>query len=159
MQYCFRIDSCWYYSSNIEELPKDIPKEVIDRLKGFVSLQHDNDIAQWHEFCKNIIYDSVRSKSYEYSFNKLLIILLICSLILILVISDWYTQKLSHLWYLPSVNRFLSLMTDESGILTPCHTNIVETAHAARNEDTGIKRPLLSAINKYEISYWIDVQH
>lgn len=65
------------------------------------------------------------------------------------ILTDWYNQKLAHPWYLPSVNQYLSLMTNESWVLTPNHTNIVETAHAARNADTGIRRPLLAAINEY----------
>lgn len=40
-------------------------------------------------------------------------------------------------------------MTNESWVLTPNHTNIVEMAHAAQNADTGIRRPLLAAINEY----------
>lgn len=51
-----------------------------------------------------------------------------------------------HPWYLPSVNRFLSPMKEENWNLTPNDTNMAETAHAARNQETGIGRPLLAAI-------------
>ena len=51
-----------------------------------------------------------------------------------------------HPWYLPSVNRFLSLIPQANWAVTPDDTNIAESAHAARNAETGIGNSLLAAI-------------
>jgi hypothetical protein len=50
-----------YFTSNIDALPKDIPKDVIQRLKGFVGLHSHTDIAEWHEFCQNYPHEAVHS--------------------------------------------------------------------------------------------------
>jgi len=62
--------------------------------------------------------------------------------------ADWYQQKLAHPWYLPSVNPFLSIMDEHSWKSTPTHSNVVETAHAARNAETGTGKAILTAINE-----------
>lgn len=74
-----------------------------------------------------------------------------CTLImkLTLIRLDWYQHKLAHPWFLPSINRFLSPMDNESWDLTPHHTNLVETAHAARNAETSVGVPVLTAILEY----------
>jgi hypothetical protein len=60
--------------------------------------------------------------------------------------ADWYKQKISHPWLLPSLNRFLSRIDGESWDLTPNHTNIAESAHAARNAETSIGVAVVTAI-------------
>ena len=62
--------------------------------------------------------------------------------LLMAVILDWYSQKEVRPWYLPLVNSFLSPIDKTSWSLTPNDTNIVETAHVARNRDTKTNLPL-----------------
>lgn len=40
-------------------------------------------------------------------------------------------------------------MDNEDWVLTPNDSNIVETAHAGRNAETGIGKPVLTAINLF----------
>ncbi|KZT20323.1 hypothetical protein NEOLEDRAFT_1151422 [Neolentinus lepideus HHB14362 ss-1] len=108
-----------HWDRNIDNLPKDIPIEVIKRLKGFPGLRNKAKVQAWQEWCFTSEYKAVR---------------------------DWYAQKISHPWYLPSVNQFLSPMPKENWLSTPDHTNLVETAHAAWNAETGINSSLLDAI-------------
>ena len=46
---------------NIDELPKNVPRNVIDRLKSFPSLATNEDVESWHDFCRNIEYSAVSS--------------------------------------------------------------------------------------------------
>ncbi|KAF5381040.1 hypothetical protein D9615_003872 [Tricholomella constricta] len=108
-----------HFLRNIDKLPINISRQDIDRLKAFPGLVTQEAIDVWHEFCRNSQHKSIR---------------------------DWHKQKLDHPWYLPSLNSFLSPMDPTSWKLTPNDTNIVETAHAARNAETGIGASLLSAI-------------
>ena len=104
---------------NIDKLPNSISKETIARLKGFMGLKTAEDISEWHEFCE---------KSSDAA------------------IIDWYQQKKIYPWLLPSLNRSLTKMDNESWDLTPNHTNIVETTHAATNAVTLIGKEILEAI-------------
>ncbi|KAF8156413.1 hypothetical protein K438DRAFT_1777493 [Mycena galopus ATCC 62051] len=61
---------------------------------------------------------------------------------------DWYAHKLANPWILPSINKFLSKISSENWDITPNHSNYVESAHAARNAETGTHLPLLTAILK-----------
>ncbi|KAJ7835323.1 hypothetical protein B0H14DRAFT_2590316 [Mycena olivaceomarginata] len=61
-------------------------------------------------------------------------------------IKNWYAHKRANPWILPSVNKFLSAITNESWDITPNHSNLVETAHAGRNAETSIGVGLLTAI-------------
>ncbi|KIJ58716.1 hypothetical protein HYDPIDRAFT_171172 [Hydnomerulius pinastri MD-312] len=106
----------------INELPNTIPLDVIEQFKGFPELQTIEEINKWHEFCWSITDQSVQT----------------CT--------DWYQQRIIHPWFLPSLNGFLSPMDPESWKLTPSHTNIAETAHAARNAETSMGVSLLTAI-------------
>ncbi|KIK89998.1 hypothetical protein PAXRUDRAFT_14369 [Paxillus rubicundulus Ve08.2h10] len=113
---------CWTLLSSpsgINELPNTVPLDMIERLKGFPGLQTTKEIEEWHKFCQSVSDQSVR---------------------------NWYQQKIVHPWFLPSVNGFLSLMEPDSWKLTPSHTNIAETAHAARNAETSISVALLTAV-------------
>jgi hypothetical protein len=47
------------------------------------------------------------------------------------------------------VNKLLSPMDKDSWANTPSHTNIAETAHAGRNEETGRHKAVLAAIEGY----------
>ncbi|KAJ7936884.1 hypothetical protein B0H13DRAFT_2430847 [Mycena leptocephala] len=52
----------------------------------------------------------------------------------------------------PSVNKFLSNIAPGDWDITPNHSNTVESAHAARNAETGTRMPLLTAILKSQES-------
>ncbi|KAG6914018.1 hypothetical protein DXG01_002897 [Tephrocybe rancida] len=108
-----------HFIRNIDKLPGDVPRDVINCLKSFPGLSCQEEIDEWNDACKNSPHKSVR---------------------------DWHKQKMSYPWYLPSLNSFLLPMYHTSWRLTPNDTNIAETAHAARNAKTGIKLPLLAAI-------------
>ncbi|KAJ7920593.1 hypothetical protein B0H13DRAFT_2421891 [Mycena leptocephala] len=56
------------------------------------------------------------------------------------------TSKLANTWVLPSVNKYLSKISDENWDITPNQSNIVETAHTGRNAETSIGVGLLTAI-------------
>ncbi|PCH39219.1 hypothetical protein WOLCODRAFT_147045 [Wolfiporia cocos MD-104 SS10] len=118
-----------HFERNIDDLPNAIPKSVIARLKSIIGMCSANDIQSWHEFCMNSPYEAVKN-----------------DLLLTNLIQDWYQQKVTHPWILPSINRFLSRIDAASWDLTPSHTNIVETAHASRNRETAIQKPILEAI-------------
>jgi hypothetical protein len=66
-------------------------------------------------------------------------------------VEDWYAHKRANPWILPSVNKFLSAITNESWDITPSHSNIVETAHAGRNAETSIGVGLLTAILQFVV--------
>jgi hypothetical protein len=104
---------------NIDKLPNSVSKETIARLKGFMGLKTAEEILEWHEFCKS-------------SSNA--------------AVLDWYQQKKDYPWLLPSLNRSLTKIDNESWDLTPNHTNLVETAHAATNAVTLIGKEILEAI-------------
>ena len=104
---------------NIDKLPNSILKEMIMWLKGFMGLKTTEEILEWHEFCKN-------------SSNA--------------AVLDWYQQKKDYLWLLPSLNRSLTRIDNESWDLTPNCTNLVETTHAATNAVTLIGKKILEAI-------------
>lgn len=59
---------------------------------------------------------------------------------------DWWQHKKVNPHLRPMLNRFLSLMDDESWDTTPDTTNEVESAHAGQNRDTGLGKSLLEAI-------------
>ncbi|KAF7339140.1 hypothetical protein MVEN_01990700 [Mycena venus] len=63
-------------------------------------------------------------------------------------IKNWDAHKLANPWILPSINKFLSKISLENWDLTPNHSNYVESAHAARNAETGTHLPLFTAILK-----------
>ncbi|KAJ7064494.1 hypothetical protein C8F01DRAFT_1080806 [Mycena amicta] len=105
--------------SNIDELPKTIPKSVIATLKSFPGLATMEAIEGWHQFCNEQPEE---------------------------VVHNWYINKCNHRWYLPSLNKLLSKINPDDYDLTPNNTNIVETAHAGLNAETSIGLPLLSGI-------------
>ncbi|KAJ7791551.1 hypothetical protein B0H14DRAFT_3566646 [Mycena olivaceomarginata] len=116
--YCLKTCSI-HFERHIDELPRDIPRTVIMRLKSIMSLDAQHEIDAWHDFCAA---QDVSSTLY------------------------WYVHKRANPWVLPSVNKFLSAITNESWDITPNHSNLVETAHAGRNAETSIGVGLLTAI-------------
>ncbi|KAJ6533650.1 hypothetical protein B0H19DRAFT_1272287 [Mycena capillaripes] len=108
-----------HFERHIDELPKHISVQHIARLKSIMGLETTNEIEVWHKFCAAHEDDAVK---------------------------NWYAHKLANPWILPSINKFLSGISDEDWDLTPNHSNYVETAHAGRNAETGIRARLLEAI-------------
>jgi hypothetical protein len=47
---------------NINELPNEIPRDVIARLKDFRSLCTQEDINSWRVLCETSPYEAIRSK-------------------------------------------------------------------------------------------------
>ncbi|KAJ7708666.1 hypothetical protein B0H17DRAFT_1263787 [Mycena rosella] len=64
-------------------------------------------------------------------------------------IKNWYTQKLANPWVLPSINKYLSKISDENWDITPNQSNIAETAHTGCNAETSIGVGLLTAILQF----------
>ncbi|KAJ7210230.1 hypothetical protein C8J57DRAFT_1540028 [Mycena rebaudengoi] len=112
---------CLHFERHIDELPQHIPKPVIVRLKSVMGLDTQEEIDEWHEFCGAQADPEIK---------------------------NWYAHKIANPWILPSINKFLSQISGEDWDITPNHSNYVESAHAARNAETGIHMPLLTAILK-----------
>jgi hypothetical protein len=47
---------------NIDKLPISVSKETINRLKGFIGLKNEQEIGDWHDFCRNSPDKAVQSK-------------------------------------------------------------------------------------------------
>ncbi|KAJ7486492.1 hypothetical protein FB451DRAFT_949962, partial [Mycena latifolia] len=62
--------------------------------------------------------------------------------------SDWISDKDSIPWFFPSINRFLSNMSEDDWGLTPGDTNLNESAHPYTNQHTGTNLSLLEAIQR-----------
>ncbi|KAF8887868.1 hypothetical protein CPB84DRAFT_1749650 [Gymnopilus junonius] len=110
-----------HFYRNIDELPKNIPWQVVDRLKSFLSISSLKEIDEWRNFCRESEYKEVR---------------------------NWYANKEVHPWYLPSLNSFLSPMDKESWVMTPDDSNVGESGHAGRHSETSIGCPILLAIQE-----------
>ncbi|KAJ7909899.1 hypothetical protein B0H13DRAFT_1877215 [Mycena leptocephala] len=111
------------HNMHIDESPRDIPRTVIHRLKSITHLTTQAEIDDWHEFCA--------SQSH-------------------IDIKNWYAHKLANTWVLPSVNKYLSKISDKNWDITPNQSKIVETAHAGRNAETSIGVGLLTAILEFD---------
>ncbi|KAJ7790629.1 hypothetical protein B0H14DRAFT_2625805 [Mycena olivaceomarginata] len=107
-----------------DELPRNIPRTVIMRLKSILSLNSQHEIDAWHDFCAAQAHNDIK---------------------------NWYAHKRANPWILPSVNKFILAITNESWDITPSHSNIVETAHAGHNAETSIGVGLLTAILQSQV--------
>ncbi|KAJ7135306.1 hypothetical protein C8R46DRAFT_1201556 [Mycena filopes] len=108
-----------HFGRHIEEMPPEVPRSVVTRMKSIMGLETQEEVDSWHAFCVAQTHDLVK---------------------------NWYAHKLANPWVLPSVNKFLSKISPDDWDITPNHSNYVETAHAARNAETSIGVPLLTAI-------------
>ncbi|KAJ7301084.1 hypothetical protein DFH08DRAFT_827862 [Mycena albidolilacea] len=99
-------------SPHIAELPVDIPKPVIQRLKSIMGLVSQDQIDSWHEFCAAQTEPAIKTNP----------------------------------WILPSINKFLSKISQDNWDITPYHSNYVDTAHASRNTETAVGVALLTGI-------------
>ena len=52
----------YIFHRNIDKLPISVPKETINRLKGFIGLKSEQEIEDWHDFCRNYPDKAVQSK-------------------------------------------------------------------------------------------------
>ncbi|KAJ7730115.1 hypothetical protein DFH07DRAFT_756469, partial [Mycena maculata] len=71
------------------------------------------------------------------------------------VVRDWIADKDSAPWFFPSINRFLSNMSEDDWLLTPGDTNLNESAHPYTNQHTGTNLSILEAI---QTAYRLDLQ-
>jgi hypothetical protein len=124
---------------NIDKLPATVPRETIARLKGFMGLRSNEEIQEWHEFCRTSPDKSVQGKPVETSPKKLTHLLRL----------DWHQQKVNNPWLLPSLNAFLSKMDGTSWNLTPNHSNLVEGGHSGTNDITSIGKEIGEAVLRY----------
>jgi hypothetical protein len=108
------------------------------RLKSIMSLDTQHEIDTWHAFCAAQAHNDIKSMSLRFSVNEMT-----------QYVEDWYAHKRVNPWILPSVNKFLSAITNESWDITPNHSNLVETAHAGCNAETSIGVGLLTAILQF----------
>ncbi|KAF6747936.1 hypothetical protein DFP72DRAFT_1146978 [Ephemerocybe angulata] len=109
-----------HFVRNIEKIA-GLERDQIARLKSFSGLSTDEDVQEWHEFCKRLSQNSKAMKG-------------------------WYEHKIAHPYLLTCVNKHLSLMAGTSWDITPKDANLVEGAHAGRNADTGTNLALLEGI-------------
>ncbi|KAJ6462820.1 hypothetical protein DFH09DRAFT_1347497 [Mycena vulgaris] len=102
-----------------EPLVAAVCQETVDYLNRIRGLKSAADIEAWHHFCRN----------HE---NKKL--------------RDWYPHKVQYPWLLPGYKESLSRFPPGFWSQTPNHTNLVESAHVATNQETGTKLTPLEAI-------------
>lgn len=48
--------------SHVDELPSHIPQSVITRLKSIMGLDNQDDIDEWHDFCRGQLDPAVKSE-------------------------------------------------------------------------------------------------
>lgn len=48
--------------SHVDELPSHIPQSVITRLKSIMGLDNQDDINEWHDFCRGQLDPAVKSE-------------------------------------------------------------------------------------------------
>ncbi|KAK6985119.1 hypothetical protein R3P38DRAFT_3450565 [Favolaschia claudopus] len=117
VQYCLKVCSVHFERHN-DELPDHIPQSVIKRLKSIMGLKTQAEIDEWHR-------DVDKLGETEITIKR---------------------EKDRNSWMYGGINKFKSKIAPEDHDLTPNHSNLIETAHAARNAETGIHLPLLEAI-------------
>ncbi|KAK7024854.1 hypothetical protein R3P38DRAFT_3193769 [Favolaschia claudopus] len=120
VQYCLKVCSV-HFERHIDELPDHIPQSTIKRLKSIMGLKTQAEIDEWHQDVDKFAENEI-------------------------TIKHWKEQKDRNSWMWGAINKFMSKIAPEDHDITPNHSNLVETAHAARNAETGIHLPLLEAI-------------
>ncbi|KAJ7783940.1 hypothetical protein DFH07DRAFT_1055048 [Mycena maculata] len=114
-----------HWTRSTDPLVGAVGQATVDYLNRFRGLKTAEDIAAWHEFCK------------EHPNKKL---------------RDWYQHKISYSWLLPCYNEYLSLFPPGFWDCTPHHTNLVESAHAGTNQQTGTRLFSLEAIQMARVA-------
>nr|GAT48672.1 predicted protein [Mycena chlorophos] len=123
--YCLKTCTI-HFQRHIDDMARQVPKEILTLLKSILGLSSQAAIDQWHADVAEA------GKTYE-------------------VVKNWYAQKLAHPWILATVNAFLSKIHPDDYKITPKDTNAAESAHAAINAETGTRLSLLSGILKKQI--------
>ncbi|KAJ6608982.1 hypothetical protein B0H10DRAFT_1814675, partial [Mycena sp. CBHHK59/15] len=96
-----------------------ISKAIIQKLKSIMWLTTQEEIDEWDRFAAAQTHPAIH---------------------------NWYLQKMANPWILPSINKFLSKISNNNWDITPNHSNLVKTAHAGRNAETAIGVALLTGI-------------
>ncbi|KAJ7033971.1 hypothetical protein C8F04DRAFT_906737, partial [Mycena alexandri] len=105
-----------------------VPDEEMGRIRGCYFIKTQKELDEFTVWCKNSEHKVVR---------------------------DWIKDKESIPWFWPSINQFLSKISQEDWILTPGDTNLNESAHPYTNQHTGTNLPLLVAI---QTAYKLDLE-
>ncbi|KAJ7291820.1 hypothetical protein C8J57DRAFT_1705278 [Mycena rebaudengoi] len=110
-----------HFTRSTDPLESAVGHETVKYLNRIRGLTAPEDIEEWHNFCR----------THE---NKKL--------------RDWYAHKIQYSWLLPGLNESLSLFPAGVWMQTPSHTNLVESAHAGTNQNTGTRLLPLEAIQR-----------
>ncbi|PPR05947.1 hypothetical protein CVT24_004653 [Panaeolus cyanescens] len=108
----------------LDNLAKTLPQDVMDRVRGFPFLKTRKEVTEFEEFCEQSEHKCLR---------------------------DWIIDKKGSPWFIPSVNQFMSKISEEDWYLTPGDTNLNESAHPFTNAFTGTNLSLMEAINEARI--------
>ncbi|CAK5282197.1 unnamed protein product, partial [Mycena citricolor] len=110
-----------HFHRHVKELEKSTPSDLVQRIRSFPGLKTGEEVERWLAEMP----DALQPFSDAH---------------------NWLKHKLSNPWILPSLSPVLSKIPSSDFNTTPSHTNIVETAHAARNAETRKHVGLLDAI-------------
>jgi hypothetical protein len=121
---------------NLQKLRRSITDKDYERLQSITDLDTSEKVADWKEFCKNHPVKEVKGMYPVFS-----------SLFLDLSNIDWFKNKMANVWMLSGINPHESKLSPEHWGQVRHNTNLCESAHAATNAKTGIRLPLLQAIN------------
>ncbi|KAK7033366.1 hypothetical protein R3P38DRAFT_3313383 [Favolaschia claudopus] len=132
LRYCLKICSV-HFERHIDELPDHIPKSVIQKLKSIMGLSTRAEIDEWKTDVDRL------GETY-------------------VEIKNWKDQKDRNSFLYSAINKFESKIAPADYDTTPNQSNLIETAHAARNAETGIHLPILEAILKAQERDNIKVQ-
>jgi hypothetical protein len=58
-----------FFYRNIDNLPKRIPREVIQQLKTFPTLSGHEEIEEWRNFCRNSQYKEVVGNNFFFTLS------------------------------------------------------------------------------------------
>ncbi|CAK5282667.1 unnamed protein product [Mycena citricolor] len=123
-----------HFHRHVKELEKTTPFDLVQRIRSFPGLETRDEVESWLAEMPNAL------QPYPDAHN-------------------WLKHKLSNRWILPSLSPVLSNIASDDFKTTPNHTNIVETAHAARNAETQKHVGLLDAILEFNFAEQRDNTH
>ncbi|KAJ7086972.1 hypothetical protein C8R44DRAFT_900928 [Mycena epipterygia] len=109
----------FHVNRKFSDMAKVVPDAPMARIRRCPYLKTEEELDDFVRWCKDSEYKVVR---------------------------DWIADKDSAPWFFPSINRFLSNMSEEEWLLTPGDTNLNESAHPHTNQHTGTNLTLLEAI-------------
>ncbi|KIJ30815.1 hypothetical protein M422DRAFT_267645 [Sphaerobolus stellatus SS14] len=124
----------WHFKHNLDPLSQVLPKEDMDRIRGFQHLQFQEQMDDFIKWASTHPEKKLR---------------------------DWIANKVVHPWYIPSLCKHFSKIPGFDWDLSPAGNNLNETSHPATNRATGIALPLVEAIERarpYDIQVLTDLQ-